>query len=85
MFENESGDIVVFKAKELLPHQVVEIIGQEERGEFILHQKLGNAITLQCVENIGFSFPRWEKQERFETVSSDAFVQGVNSLEPEDE
>ncbi len=81
MFENESTDIAIFKAKEILPHQVVEIIGQEERGKFIFHQKIGNAIiTLQRVDNIGINFPYWQKREQFETVSPNAFLRGMSLL-----
>lgn len=84
MFENESN-IAIFKAMELSCNQVVEIVGQEEQGLFVSFYTSGETVTLQSVQNIGFTFPQWERMGEYKTISVYTFLRRVHLLEPEEE
>ncbi|NCU41315.1 MAG: hypothetical protein EOM19_01155 [Candidatus Moranbacteria bacterium] len=86
MFENENiTNTPIFKATDLSHDQVIEIVGQEKQGLFVLFCTTEESITLQSVQNIGFAFPHWERTSEQKTISVNAFLRKVASLEPEEE
>ncbi|NCU42309.1 MAG: hypothetical protein EOM19_06360 [Candidatus Moranbacteria bacterium] len=84
MFKNEESVTNIFKATEITHAHVLEIIGQETQGLFVFSHASREVITLQSVQNIGFSFPHWERMGEYKTISVHAFLRRVASLEPEE-
>lgn len=85
MFENEIALNSILKATEITHDHVLEIVGQEEQGLFVFSYAKGEAVTLQSVQNVGFSFPHWERTGEYKTISVYTFLRRVDSLEPEEE
>ncbi len=74
-----------FRARNLLPNQVVQIVERKDEGLFVFYTKLRGAIILERVLNKGFSFPDWEKQGTLTLVYFSTFLERISSLETKEE